>query len=105
MHTSRSDITSFILPCRLQIEHAVKKTLLGLLSTHLHTCLCWKGQLVMLIGCGFSVTGCLYGREGRAWVSPSGVSSTCEGYAPLLERMQRTCIAHVAAASEVSPAG
>ena len=58
----------------------------------------------MLTGCAFSLTACLSPREGRAWVSPSGVSSSCEGYAPLLERMQRTCIAHVAAASEVSPA-
>ena len=40
-------------------------------------------------------------REGRAWVSPSGISSGCEGHAPLLERMQRTCIARLAAASEV----
>ena len=40
-------------------------------------------------------------REGRAWVSPSGISGSCEGYVPLLERLQRTCIARLAAACEV----
>ena len=34
-------------------------------------------------------------------MSPSGISSGCEGHAPLLERMQRTCIARLAAATEV----
>ena len=48
-----------------------------------------------------SEEGSVHCREGRAWVSPSGISSGCEGHAPLLERMQRTCIARLAAASEV----
>lgn len=75
------------------------QTLNGNHAPHLHCMRTHSSGTLKGLSCDEGPAGC---REGRAWVSPSGISSGCDGHAPLLERMQRTCIARLAAASEVN---